>query len=116
MMLINRGSPEADQCLPRMGGYSPNVVEGVLRRVVFTVREKPEEALAAVRGFLDKGPFGEVTRTDTMLEMRGPLVQKIGCIGWIILAVLSFGTAFTIWLAFMVVILLTPKPTVLVEA
>src|SRR5829696_1895874 len=27
-MLINRRSPEADQRLPRMGSYSPNLVEG----------------------------------------------------------------------------------------
>jgi hypothetical protein len=85
------------------------------KRVEFTVRENPEEALEALKRFLEEGPFVEATKTDKMLEMKGPLVESVGFWGCLIIAILSFATAFAIWLAFFVAMLVFPKPSVIAE-
>jgi hypothetical protein len=80
-----------------------------------SVGATPEEALSAIEGFLTSGPFETVSKSDASLEVRGPLVEKIGCFPLLMIAIVSFGTLVG-WILVIALMLTWPKPRVFVEA
>jgi hypothetical protein len=94
-----------------------NLAQREERTVELTVRQKPEEALRAIRGYLldEGGPYWEEVATDRVLEVRGPLVERLGCLGWVLTLMVAFAT-LGVFLLVLGALLLLPKPRVMVEA